>query len=160
MSTSASLDSERQFDSGPILGGRLLQKQVRMVRGLRARLGLLRISRSASSATMQAERQQMIGQFEKQKSVMKSDQAANWRTAMTEWDIFLDNQFAIAERETLLSINYERQQTKQLKTDFVQNKAEQKSKFDNAASDLKTNKEEACLSRKNARDNIRAKLDK
>ncbi len=160
MNTSASSDSERQFDSGPILGGRMLQKQIRMVRGLRTRLGLLRLSRSANIATMQAERQRLIGQFEKQTSGMKSDQARSWRNAMTEWDTFLDNQFAVAERETLLSLNYERQQTKQLKSDFLEKKTLQKSKFDIATNDLKTKKEDACLSRKHARDNIRAKLDK
>ena len=109
---------------------------------------------------MEIERQRAASEFAEQNAKMKLDQAAGWRSAMTEWDQFLDNQMSVAERETLLCINVEKQETKKLKSQFVQDKTDQKSKYDNASAELKKKKDEACLARKNARDNIRAKLEK
>ncbi len=160
MNTSASLESERQADAGFLLGRSLFKRQIRMIRGLRSRLEMLRTSRSADSTTMERERKLATDTFESHRSQTELAQAAQWRSAITEWDEFLSNQLALSERETLLNINQERQQTKDTKSDFVQKKTEQKNKFDAATSDLKKKKEDACLGRKTARDSIRAKLDK
>ncbi len=159
MDMNTSLDSG-EASSRPVFGGRLFTNQIHIVRGLRSRLRQLSISRSADSEKMAADRDQSIREYAERKTQMKSQQAADWRSAMTEWDLLLDKQFAVAERETLLSIHYERQQTKKLKSEFVQNKAEQKRKYENASAELKQKKDDACIVRKNARDNIKAKLDK
>ncbi len=159
MDTNTSLDSG-EANSRPVFGGKLFTNQIHIVRGLRSRLRQLSISRSADSEKMAADRDRSIREYAERKTQMKSQQAADWRSAMTEWDLLLDNQFAVAERETLLSIHYERQQTKKLKSEFVQKKAEQKKKYENASAELKQRKDEACIVRKNARDSIKAKLDK
>ena len=160
MNTSTSLDSKRKINSSSILGGRLFNNQIHLVRGLRTRLVQLRNSRSADSESMAADRDRSIREFEEQKTQMKLQHAAGWRSAVTEWDVLLDRQFAVAERETLLSMHQERQQTKKLKSEFVQIKAEQKRKYEIASTDLKQKKEDACLVRRNTQDSIKAKLDK
>ena len=142
MNTSTSLDSKRKINSSSILGGRLFNNQIHMVRGLQTRLVQLRNSRSADSQSMAADRDRSIREFEEQKTQMKLQHAAGWRSAVTQWDVLLDRQFAIAERETLLSMHQERQQTKKLKSEFVQIKAEQKRKYEIASTDLKQKKED------------------
>ena len=160
MNTNSVAESERQSNSRPILGGRLFKNQIRMVRGLRARLGQLRYSRSADRETLEAERTRTIRQFVDLKNHMKSQHADGWRSAMTEWDVLLDKQFAAAERDTLHIINQERQQSRKLKSDFVENKAIQRKKYESDSAELKQKRDEACLIRKTARDGIKAKLDR
>ena len=124
MDTNTSLDSKYKSNSGPVLGGRLFTNQIHILRGLRSRIRQLSISRSADSEKMSADRGISVREFAEKKSDLKSHHAADWSSAMTEWDVLLDKQFSAAERETLLSIHHERQQTKKLKSDFIQNKAE------------------------------------
>ena len=159
MDTNTSLDSS-EANSGPVFGGKLFTNQIHIVRGLRSRLRQLSISRSADSEKMEADRDRTSREYAERKTQMKLQQAADWRSAMTEWDLLLDKQFSMAERETLLSIHYERQQTKILKSEFVQSKAEQKMKYVNSSAELKQKKDDACVVRKNARDSIKAKLEK
>ena len=131
-----------------------------MVRGLRARLGQLRYSRSADRVTLEAESNRTISQFVNLKSQMKLLHAEGWRSAMTEWDILIDKQFAAAERDTLHIINQERQQSKKLISDFVENKAKQKKKYESDSAELKQKRDEGSSNRKTARDSIKAKLDR
>ena len=160
MKTNAVAESERKSSSSSILGSRLFKNQIRMVRGLRARLRQLRYSRSADRETLEAERTGTISQFVDLKNHMKSQHAEGWRAAMTEWDLLLDRQFAAAERDTLHIINQERQQLRKLKTDFIETKAVQKKKYESDSAELKQKRDEACLNRKKARDGIKAKLDR
>ena len=160
MNTNAVAESERKSNSGSILGGRLFKNQIRMMRGLRARLGQLRYSRSADRETLEAERTGTISQFVDLKNNMKLQHAEGWRAAMTEWDLLLDRQFAAAERDTLHIINQERQQLRKLKTDFIETKAVQKKKCESDSAEIKQKRDEGCLNRKTARDSIKAKLDR
>ncbi len=160
MDTNISHDSQSKIRTGPVLSGRLFINQIHMVRGLRSRVKQLCISRSADSEKMAADRDRSIREYAKKKTEMKSQHAADSKSSMTEWDLLLDKQFGVAERETLLSLHFERQQTKKLKSEFVQKKTEQKSKYETATAGLKQKKNDACLDKKNARDSIKAKLDK
>ena len=90
MDTRPSLDSKCKINSSSILGGRLFNNQIHMVRGLRTRLVQLRNSRSADSQSMAADRDRSIREFEEQKTQMKLQHAAGWRSAVTEWDVLLD----------------------------------------------------------------------
>ena len=153
-------DPNRKTHSSPNLGGRLFKNQILMVRGLRSRLMKLRYSRTADRETLAAERDRAQSQFVSLKSQLESQHATGWRTAMTEWDSLLEKQLAAAERETLLNINQEWQQTKRLKNEFIQNKLSQKNKYDSVSAELKQKRDEASLGRKNARDSIKAKLDR
>ena len=160
MNTNAVSESESKSNSSPILGGRLFKNQILMVRGLRARLGQLRYSRSADRETLKEERSRTISHFVDLKNRMKSQHVQGWRSAMTDWDVLLDKQFATAERDTLHIINQERQQFKKFKSDFIENKATQRKKYENGLAVLKQKRDEACLNRKTARDSIKAKLDR
>ena len=131
-----------------------------MLRGLRARLAQLRNARSADRETLESERNRTISQFVDSKNQMKSQHAERWRSAMTDWDTLLDKQFAAAERDTLHSINQQRLQSKKLKSEFIENKAEDKSKYENESAELRQKRDEASLNRKAARDSIKAKLDR
>ena len=146
--------------SSPVLGGRLFHKQILMVRGLRSRLMKLRDSRTADRESLTTERDRLQSRFVSSKSQLESQHATGWRTAITEWDLLLEKQFAAAERETLFTINQEWQQTKKLKKEFIQNKLLQKTKYDRESAELKQKRDESSLARKNARDSIKAKLDR
>ena len=148
MNTNAVAQSGRKCESSPIRGGRLFKSQILMLRGLRARLAQLRNARSADRETLESERNRTISQFVDSKNQMKSQHAERWRSAMTDWDTLLDKQFEAAERDTLHSINQQRLQSKKLKSEFIENKAEDKSKYENESAELRQKRDEASLNRK------------
>lgn len=160
MSTNDLIPSERDLQVQPVFSGRLFKRQVSMVRGLRVRLGSLRFSRSADKEKLETERARTQSLFVDATSQMVVQQAASWQSATTEWDELVHKQFLTSERETLLSINQEQQQTKKLKKDFIHNKAAQKTAYENASEELKQKSEEASLAKKSARDSIKSKLDR
>ena len=160
MNDNSLIDTTQGVHARPLLSGRLFKNQVFMLRGLRVRLAKLRVARSADKELLEAERNRSQNQFFELKNLLKLQHAANWQTAITDWDATLETQFAAAERETLLTLNQERQQTKRLKNDFIQTKTAQKNAYESATAELQQKKEEACLTRKNARDSIKTKLER
>ena len=151
---------ERDSQVHPVFSGRLVKKQVLMLRGLRVRLGSLRFSRSADKEKLETERVRTQRLFLDTKDKMVGQHAATWQSAITEWDELVHKQFATSERETLLNINQERQQTKKLKNEFIQNKAAQKTAYEKDSEELKQKSEEASQARKSARDSVKAKLER
>jgi len=91
---------------------------------------------------------------------MRFNHAEGWHAAMTDWDILLEKHFATAERDSLLAINEEKQKSKELKLELIQNKTAEKAAYESASADLKHKRDEASIHRKSSRDNVKAKLDK
>jgi len=160
MNSDSISNTQPETRSRPILSGRLFKNQVFMLRGLRVRLAKLRVARSADKELLEADRSRSQSQFVELKNSLKLEHAASWRNAMTDWDVLLEKQFAAAERETLLTLNQQRQQTRKLKNDFIQTKAAHKSAYESKSTELLHKKDEACLIRKNTRDSIKAKLER
>ena len=160
MNNDIEMERKKETRTRPIPSGRLFKNQVFMLRGLRVRLTKLRVARSADKELLEVERNRSQIEFEETRNALKLQHAASWRTAITDWDVLLEKQFAAAERDTLMTLNQQRQQTKKLKNDFIQAKAAQKSAYENATADLQKKKDEACLTKRNARDSIKAKLER
>ena len=120
------LERDRSAAKTSVLNGRLFKTQLYMLRGLQTRLKKLRYSRSADREVLDANREVANAHFLEQQRQTSSIHTQYWRSAMTDWDIAIDKQIALAERETLQSITEEKQKTKKLKLDFIQTKASQK----------------------------------
>jgi hypothetical protein len=142
-----------------VLNGRLFKTQILMLRGLRTRLTKLSQSRSVDRASLDANRYAAITQYQQDKSKTEAEHALGWRTAVTDWDSTIDKQLGAAERETLQSINEERQRSKRLKSEFIENKAAQKKWHADASDALLKRFEEAKLAAAKSRDNIKSKLE-
>jgi S-DNA-T family DNA segregation ATPase FtsK/SpoIIIE len=141
------------------LNGRLFLRQIRTLRGLRVRLAKLRQSRLADQGVLESKKAVASRNFSERQNQLRMEQFRNWRAAITEWDTQIEKQTAIAERETLEILNFEKQQTKKLKTDFVQDKARAKSEQESATKLLKQKLEEAQSVLNQSKANVVSKLE-
>ncbi len=141
------------------LDGQLFARQIRMLRGLRARLNQLERSRSIDKHSLELKRNEATAAFSDQQGRMQREHFDDWRKAITDWDSQLEKQMAIAERETLQNILNEKQKSKRLKSEFNQNKAKIKSENENAANALKKKLDDTKSALTSARDSIKAKLE-
>ena len=155
------MDVENDSRLQPVFSGRLFRRQTLMLRGLRVRLGSLRFSRFADKERLETERartQVLYVDAKKQNGCAACSEPCS--PPLPNGMSLVHKQFSTSERETLLNLNQERQQTKKLKNDFIQNKASQKTAYEKASEELKQKSEEASLARKSARDSVKAKLDR
>ena len=141
------------------LNGQLFARQIRMLRGLRARLNQLERSRSVDKHSLELKRNEATAAFSDQQRRMQREHFDDWRKAITNWDSQLEKHMAIAERETLQNILNEKQKSKRLKSEFNQNKAKIKSENENAADALTKKLDDTKSALTSARDSIKAKLE-
>jgi hypothetical protein len=159
VNTDMNLERDRSAAKTSVLNGRLFKTQLYMLRGLQTRLKKLRYSRSADREVLDANREVANAHFLEQQRQTSSIHTQYWRSAMTDWDIAIDKQIALAERETLQSITEEKQKTKKLKLDFIQTKASQKKWQEESAQENKKKRDDSKAAAAKSRDNIKSKLD-
>jgi energy-coupling factor transporter ATP-binding protein EcfA2 len=141
------------------LNGQLFARQIRMLRGLRARLNQLERSRSVDKNSLELKRNEATAAFSDQQRQMQREHFDDWRKAITDWDSQLEKQMAIAERETLQNILNEKQKSKRLKSEFNQNKTKIKIENENASDALKKKLDDTKSALTSARDSIKVKLE-
>lgn len=139
--------------------GKLLDKQLRMLKGLRYRWERLQQSRSIDSDLLQSKRLEADRWYEDTQSQQKATHERDWQDGVTRWDSSLDKQITLAERETMVTLNHERQETQRLKSWYKQAKAAQKQDYEARGIDLKKRLDEGKAAAQKTRDSIRSKLD-
>lgn len=139
--------------------GKLLERQLRMLKGLRYRWQRLEQSRSIDTDMLQSKRLETDRWYEDTKLQQKATHERDWQDGVTRWDSSLDKQITIAERETMVTLNHERHETQRLKAWYKQAKTAQKQDYEARGLDLKKRLEEGKAAAQKTRDSIRAKLD-
>jgi hypothetical protein len=150
--------SSRNKKSLPI-DGRLYTMQLQMLRGLKSRWKRLQQSRSVDTDQLNEKMNEAESRFESMKQRQTVEHETAWQEAMTRWDVSLDKQIASAERDTLLILQHEKQETRRFKQTYRQSREGQKQDFETKSLELKNKLDDTKNATTKSRDSIRGKLD-
>lgn len=140
-------------------GNNLSRRQIRILRGLNRRWMKLKESRSVDQEELEGKRIASQQEFGLLQEKSQFDDAETRRVAITDWDAKLDSQIGRAERETLYTIQHQQQQSRELKTEFIRSKGDQKKQYDDACDGLIGQRETASVAAQGLRESILGKLE-